>query len=77
MLGSHSDPILILSISHQRHADLIANVRHDELVQAARQSRPARTIRPENLSRGRFGRIAALWQTLRVAPFAQTSVYGG
>jgi hypothetical protein len=77
MLGSHTDPILILSISHQRHADLIANVRHDELVQAARRSRPARTPRPENLSRGRFGRITALWQTLRLAPFAHTLVYRG
>ncbi len=57
MLGSQNDPIGIVSISQQRHADLIADVRHDQLVQAALRYRANRTLPREDASRGRFGRL--------------------
>ncbi len=82
MLAIQTDPIGILSLSQQRHAALIADVRHDQLVQAALRSYAAHAVRPENVSQGRFGRIAGpvsarLQQSLGLAPFASAPVHGG
>ena len=81
MLGYQADPIWILSISQQRHADQIADVRHDELVHAAKQYCAARSGRHANVSRSRFERIAALIPAIlrqhpRLAFFAPTLVHG-
>lgn len=78
MLGSQSDPILVLSISQQRHADLIADVRHDRLVRAALRYAAARTLPPQEMTRGRLARIGALASAaLHLAPMTPTPVQGG
>jgi hypothetical protein len=78
MLGStQTDPIWMLSIAQQRQAELIADVRNDQVVQAALEYRAMRTIRPENVSRGRLGRLAAVVSaSLRISPFAPTTAHG-
>jgi hypothetical protein len=82
MFGSQTDAAWIPSISQQRQADLIADVRHDKRVKAALGYCADRTLRHTDLSRGHFGRIgtlvsATLRQSLRVAPFGPTPVHGG
>lgn len=82
MPGSQTDPIEILRSSQQRHADLIADARHDELVDAALQYRAARSVRPEKVRGSRLVRMAALVsatlrQSLRLAPVAPAAVRGG
>jgi hypothetical protein len=83
MLGStQADPIWILSISRQRQAELIAEVRHDELVQAAERYCSARVVPHTNMWWARFGRLAGLAsstlrQSLRLAPFTQPAAHGG
>jgi hypothetical protein len=81
MLSTQTDPIGLLAMTQQHHADLLAEVRHDQLVDAAVQYCAARTVRPENMSRGRFAPIAAvvsgtLGRRLRLASFAQPAGRG-
>lgn len=78
MLGStQTDPIWILTITQQRHAELLADVRHDELVHAALQYCAARTVCQDNVSRGRLGRLAGhLSATLRLAAVSPTPARG-
>jgi hypothetical protein len=49
MFASQSDPIWMLSISQQRQAELIADVRKDELAQAAREYAAARTAQTQRM----------------------------
>jgi hypothetical protein len=78
MLGStQTDPIWLLSIAQQRQAELIADVRNDAVVPAARDYRAVRIVPTQNVSRGRLGRLAALVSAgLRISPFAPTTAHG-
>src|SRR5438132_13437902 len=53
MLGTQFDPTLGLSLSRQRHADLIAEAHQQQLVQEALDYAPRRTPQPEQAARGR------------------------
>ena len=73
MLGMQFDPTLGLSLSRQRHADLIAEVHHQQLVQEALDYAPRRTQTLEQAARGRVASrrtglvLASLWRTMSFA----------
>jgi dihydroorotase len=73
MLGLQFDPVLALSLSRQRHADLLAEVQHEEVVRAARHyaasaAQPAqRAVRRRTASRRTAMVLASLWRTMSVA----------
>src|ERR1700716_3231159 len=73
MLGTQFDPTLGLSLSRQRHADLIAEAHQQQLAQEALGYAPRRTQPPEQAARGRVasrrtGRVlASLWRTMSFA----------
>ena len=59
MLGIQFDPTLSLELNRRRHADLIAEAQHEELVQAALEYSTALVPSRVDANRGRLSRAGA------------------
>lgn len=73
MLGLQFDPVLALSLTRQRHADLLAEVQQQEVVREAQRYAASHAQPPERAIRRRSASwrtgvvLASLWRTMSLA----------